>query len=105
MQCLIIHNTILKHKAVVDQLRKGLSILGFLKELEKAPAKFEHFFMHSGDGVSSKYLKSLFKPPVSSDVQVNNVVQMLYRFIENATEEDLSKFLCFITGQDHLLHV
>ena len=98
MQCLIIHDTILKHKAIVDQLRKGLSILGFLNELEKAPAKFEHFFVHSGDDVSSDYLKSLFKPPVSVDVQVNNVVQMLYRFIDNATKEDLSKFLCFITG-------
>ena len=56
MQCLIIHDTILKHKAIVDQLRKGLSILGFLNELEKAPAKFEHFFVHSGDDVSSDYL-------------------------------------------------
>ena len=35
MQCLMIHDTILKHKAIVDQLRKGLSILGFLNELEK----------------------------------------------------------------------
>ena len=33
MQCLIIHDTILKHKAIVNQLRKGLSILGFLNEL------------------------------------------------------------------------
>lgn len=98
MQCLIIHDTILKHKPTVDQLRKGLSILGFLKELEKAPAKFEHFFVHSGDDISSDYIKSLFKLPVSTDVQVNNVVQMLYRFVEDATKEDLSKFLCFITG-------
>ena len=68
MQCLVIHDTILKHNAIVDQLRKGLSILGFLKELEKAPAKFEHFFVHISDEVSSDYLKSLLKPPVHTDV-------------------------------------
>ena len=45
-------DTILKHKAILDQLRSGFSILGFNKELEKAPAKFEHFFVQSSDEVS-----------------------------------------------------
>jgi hypothetical protein len=98
MQCLVIHDTILKHNAIVDQLRKGLSILGFLKELEKAPAKFEHFFVHTGDEVSSDYLKPLLKPPVHTDAQIGNVVRMLYRFLENATKADLLNFLCFTTG-------
>ena len=41
VQCLVLHDTILKHQAILFQLRSGLSILGFKKELEKAPAKFE----------------------------------------------------------------
>ena len=43
VQCQVEHDITLKHKAILDQLRSGLSILGFKKELEKAPAKFEHF--------------------------------------------------------------
>jgi hypothetical protein len=55
----------------------------------KVPAKFEHFFVHTGDEVSSDYLKS----PVHTDAQIGNVVRMLYRFLENAT--DKSRFVEF----------
>lgn len=98
MQCLVLHDTILKHNAILDQLRKGLSILGFQKELEKAPAQFEHFFVHSDNEVSPEYVTALLKPPASEDPHVQNVVQMLYKFLENSSKADLLDFLCFATG-------
>ena len=101
MQCLVIHDTVLKHKTIVDQLRKGLSILGILKEVEKAPSKFEHLFVHSVGELTSDYIKSLLKPSISTDDQVDNVIQMLYRFIKNATNDELLNFLCFVTGSKY----
>lgn len=98
MQCLVLRDTILKHKALLDQLRKGLSILGLQKEMEKAPDKFNHFFVHSGEEVSAAYVKALLKPPTSDDPRGNNVVQMLYSFIQNSSKDDLLDFLCFTTG-------
>lgn len=98
VQCLVLHDTILKHKAILDQLRSGLSILDFKRELEKAPAKFEHFFVHSSDEVSPAFVKSLLKPPVTDDTQVKNVMQMLYSFIQNSSVDDLLDFLSFTTG-------
>ena len=94
----MLHDTILKHKAILDQLRSALSIMGFKKELEKAPAKFEHFFVHSSDEVSPAFVKSLLTPPVTHDAQVKHVMQMLYSFIQNSSADDLFDFLSFTTG-------
>lgn len=88
----------MKHKAILDQLRKGLSILGLQNELEKAPGKFEHLFVHKDDEVSAAYVKELLRPPTSSDAQVQQVVQMLYAFLQNSSKDDLLDFLCFVTG-------
>lgn len=46
VQSLAMHDELLKHKAVLDQLRKRLSILGVLEEIEKSSSKFEHIFVH-----------------------------------------------------------
>ena len=94
----MLHDTILKHQAILDQLRSCLSVLGFKKELEKAPAKFEHFFVYSSDEVSPALVKSLPKPPATHDAQVKNVMQMLYSFIENSSVDDRFDFLSFTTG-------
>ena len=94
----MLHDTILKHKAILDQLRSGLSILGFKKQLEKAPAKFEHFFVHTSDEVSPAIVKSLLTPPVTHDAQVKHVMQMLYSFIQNSSADALFDFLSFATG-------
>ena len=66
--------------------------------LEKSPAKFEHFFVHSSDEVSPAFFKSLLKPPVTDGAQVQNVMQMLYSFIQNSSVDDLFDFLSFTTG-------
>ena len=88
----------MKHKAILDQFRKGLSILGLQNEQEKAPGKFEHLFVHKDDEVSAAFVQELLRPPTSSDVQVQHVVQMLYAFLQNSSKDDLLDFLCFATG-------
>eukprot|EP00112_Aurelia_sp_Birch-Aquarium-sp1_P011560 Seg2427.13 transcript_id=Seg2427.13/GoldUCD/mRNA.D3Y31 product="G2/M phase-specific E3 ubiquitin-protein ligase" protein_id=Seg2427.13/GoldUCD/D3Y31 len=98
VQCLVLHDTIIKHKAILDQFRDGLKIIGFLKELEATPSKFEHFFIHQDDAVSATYVKDLLKLEVSEDHQVCQVQGWLLLFIENASEQTLANFLCYVTG-------
>ncbi len=95
LQTLILHNTIIKHKAALDQLRKGLSTLGLLCEIEKEPTKFKKFFVHEDEDISS-YVKGLFQVEEASNGKPQ--VQMLYRYIENANKEDLAALLAFLTG-------
>ena len=45
----MIHNVLVKRKAVLDQLQKGLSILGLLDKIEKYPELFQENFVHQGD--------------------------------------------------------
>ena len=82
MQSLVLHETIVKHKAILDQFRKGLSILGLQRELERAPAKLQHLFVCKDDEVSVAYVKELLKPPTSSDAPAQHVVQMLHAFLQ-----------------------
>ena len=89
MQSLLVHEVILKHKTALDQMRKGLSILGLLEEIEKSPEKFQSYFVHEDDDVDADFI-------VSPSVQ--NVVQLLFSFIKNAKKEALRRFLCFVTG-------
>ena len=96
MQTLILHNTIIKHKAAMDQLRKGLSTLGLLHEIEKDPTKFEKLFVHEEESISSLYVKGLLKIEEASRDKVQ--LQMLYKFIENADQKELATLLAFLTG-------
>ena len=61
MQTLILHATIVKHNAALDQLQKGLSNLGLLDEIEKKTGKFKSFFLHDEEEISSSYVKGLLK--------------------------------------------
>lgn len=99
MQTLILHNTVLKHKAALDQFRKGLNILGLLSEIEKSPQKFEQFFVHHEDNISPDFVKKLLKcPDTSLDPVAQGAVNMLHDFIDTASKDDLSDFLSFTTG-------
>ena len=98
MQSLILHATVLKHKAALDQFRKGLATLGLLSEVEKNPIKFEKFFVHSEEDITATFVKSLLKPPQISTPDSDKAVEMLYTFIDQADYELLSNFLSFTTG-------
>ena len=95
-QCIVLHNCIIKHKAILDQFRKGLSILGFLKELEKSPKVFEQYFLCQGEEVTTEFVCSLLKMPVEQEHA--RVIQMLLAFIKNASTSTLADFLYFVTG-------
>ena len=98
MQSLILHATVLKHKAALDQFRKGLATLGLLSEVERNPIKFEQFFVHSEEDITATFVKSLLKPPQISTPDSDKAVEMLYTFIDQADYEGLSNFLSFTTG-------
>lgn len=80
----------------MDQLRKGLSTLGLLHEMEKDPNKFEKLFVHEEESISSTYVKGLLKIEEACKDKIQ--VQMLYKFIENADQKELATFLAFLTG-------
>lgn len=98
VQSLVIHESLIKHKGVLDQFRKGLGILGLLEEIEKAPCKFEHLFVHQKGEINSDFVKSLLRLPLSTDPSVINVTHMLLNFISSANEDVLCKLLGFVTG-------
>ena len=103
MQSLLVHEVILKHKTALDQMRKGLSILGLLilgllEEIEKSREKFQSYFVHEDDDVDADFMVSLLRLPDASSPSVQNVVQVLLSFIKDAKKEALRQFLCFVTG-------
>ena len=99
MQTLILHSTVLKHKAALDQFRKGISILGLLSQIEKNPLKFEPFFVYHDENISSAFVKKLLKvPDASLDLVEQSAIDMLYEFVDTASKDDLSDFLLFTTG-------
>lgn len=46
LQSLMLHDILVKRKSILDQLRKGLSTLGVLAEIEYNPSLFEQFFVN-----------------------------------------------------------
>ena len=92
------HESLIKHKVVLDQFRKGLTLLGLLEEIEKEPRKFEHLFVHQKGQIHKEFVQSLIRLPDSTNPSIVNVTQMLLSFISSANEDVLCKLLGFITG-------
>ena len=97
MQTLILHSTVIKHKAALDQFRKGIGILGLSREIEKNPQKFEPFFVHQDEIISPEFVEKLLKVPDSSDLAHSRAFDMLVEFIDTATNDELVDFLSFTT--------
>ena len=98
MQSLILHVTVLKHKAALDQFCKGLATLGVLAEIEKNPARCEKFFVHSEEEITEGLVKGLLNPPFISTPDSDKALEVLYTFIDKADHQGLSEFLSFTTG-------
>lgn len=95
----------MKHRANLDQFTKGLSILGFLKELEKSPKVFEQYFLRQAEEVTAKFAISLLKMPDAVEQEHARVIQMLLTFIKNASTSTLADFLYFVTGSKSRISV
>ena len=81
-------------------MRKGLSILGFLDEMQGNPHLFEPFFVYKGERVTPEYVKDLIKIVTNSDDRSVAIrcEFLLKSFIDSCTEDELSSFLAFATG-------
>ena len=44
VRTLMLHHVLLRHKAVLDQLKSGLATLGILDAMQKHPEAFESYF-------------------------------------------------------------
>ena len=88
---------------MLDQMRKGLSLLGLLEEIEKKPDLFEHFFVYQGNRFTPAYVKELLtiKECDADGAAVEDAARctrFLFTFIESSNEQELSNLLQFITG-------
>ena len=101
MQSLMLYNILIKKKVILDQFRRGLSILGFLKEMEKNPHLFEQCFIKKDDISTDSVTNCLYFTP-TEDNNARRVFQMLLNFIKNCNNEHLCDFLKFITGSSSL---
>ena len=99
-QSLITFNVLTKNVVLLDQMRKGLFTLGLLKEIEKNPTLFEHFFVHQGSQLTPDYVKELLNFGTSGleDETNSTLEQLLTTFIDGCNEEELSDLLPFVTG-------
>ena len=59
VQSLVIHESLIKHKVVLDQFRKGLTLLGLLEEIEKEPLGNSITFLSTKKSRSTKFLSNL----------------------------------------------
>ena len=99
-QSLITFNVLTKNVVLLDQMRKRLSTLGLLKEIEKNPTLFEHFFVHQGSQLTPDYVKELLNFGTSGleDETNSTLEQLLTTFIDGCKKEELSDLLAFVTG-------
>ena len=97
VQSLVIHESLIKHKVVLDQFWKGLTLLGLLEETEKEPRKFKHLFVHQKGQIHKDFVQSLTRLPDFTNPSIENVTPMLLSFISSANKDVLSQFLGFIT--------
>ena len=99
-QSLVTYNVLTKNIVLLDQMRKGLSMLGLLKNIEKYPHFFERFFTHQGSNVSPSFVKELLRVsvPDHDNLSAQKCSLFLYSFIESCSESELSNFLMFVTG-------
>lgn len=87
----------MRKKALLDQFRKGLSILGLLQEIEESPHLFEECFVFQGK-IDNSTVASILYFPATDDKDAKNVFEMLLMFIRNCNADTLDDFLRFVTG-------
>ena len=81
----MLHDILVKRKSILDQLRKGLSTLSVLAEIEyNSSALFEEFFVHQG-GLSNDFVLNClhFQDSCKQNVLDDRVYQMLQTLSES----------------------
>ena len=82
-QSLLLHDMLVKGTSIIDQLRKDLSTLGVLAEIEDNPSLFEEFFVHQG-GFSNDFVLNYlhFQDSCKQNVIEDRVYQVLQTFVK-----------------------
>ena len=96
---MIIHDVIGKRKISLDQIRKGLQILGLLDDLQKYPSFYEVLFTAQNVTPMAIIASFTYEP---KDIEQSIVVSYLKEFLVGCDQEILEKFLIFITATKSL---
>ena len=67
IQSIIVHDAISKPKILLDQLREGLSALGFLKKMEEYKYLFKPLFVKDDGNVSGEEVVNILNFPSSME--------------------------------------
>ncbi|XP_015763530.1 PREDICTED: uncharacterized protein LOC107342542 isoform X2 [Acropora digitifera] len=97
-QAILFHDAIGRTKTALEQLRDGLSCLGFLEKMNKYPVLFEDLFVFKGSSLTSEAVVSGLTFPTSMDNGEKRVDGFLTEFLMASSQDTLKMFLTFVTG-------
>ena len=95
VQAILTHIVLTKLKAVFDQFREGLKLLGVLDQITVHPKLYEKLFVAVNEYDATDVLDKIsFVNPNGN----NHLVTYFERFIRGKGYEDLRKFIIFCSG-------
>ncbi|XP_028414622.1 G2/M phase-specific E3 ubiquitin-protein ligase-like [Dendronephthya gigantea] len=104
VQAIIAHCAVVKNVPMLEQFVSGLKTLGVIDVIRRYPDKFLQHFVHCAKTKTREYLKGLLKlKETGIEASGLAVFNMLQRFVEECSEEDIDKFIKFSTGCSYVL--
>lgn len=97
MQSLVYQDVIGKRIVALQQIRKGMEILGFLDVLAKNADLFEPLFVYKADQLTFNVIAEKLSFPELNE-EHRKVHDYLMRFLEEADTNKLEIFIHFCTG-------
>ena len=91
------YDILVKRKSILCQIRKRLSTLGGLDEMEHNLTLFQECFVQQRDLNGHLFLKYL-KSDDNQDEKEERVYHMLQELLRNSAEDVAKAFLKFVTG-------
>ena len=93
MQAALVHIVLYKRKVIVAQLRKGLELLGLLKEISRYPEFQKHFFVRTDRFSAAEVIAKIEYPKSDSRKQEDpHIRSYIETFISSSSSERLKKF-------------
>ena len=89
---------VLKRKEQISAIREGLAHVGFLKHIKEFPELCRPVFAGGTTPISCASFLGFLDPVQTQDRIQEKVNSWFLEFIENPTQETLSKLLCFSTA-------
>ena len=90
-------------KVIVDQLRKGLQLLGLLREISRYAEFYRHFFVQTDRFSAVEVIAKIEYPKSDSQKQEDPHIRSYKEtFISSSSSECLKVFLVYSTGGHYL---